>query len=78
LRLEIARFNSRAPAGEFAKAPVTPRRFTDRRGLDQARRSIAWVGDWISKAFERPISVSPLLALHGWFVERRRKLLVTV
>lgn len=51
---------------------------TDQWSLDQADHGAAWLGDWISKTFERPIRVSPLLVLPGWFVERRRKLPVTV
>ena len=51
---------------------------TDRCGLDQARDNAAWLSDWISKTFEKPIKVMPLLALPGWFIDRRCKLPVTV
>jgi hypothetical protein len=51
---------------------------TDCCGLDQARDNAAWLSDWISKTFERPVRVVPLLVLPGWYIERRRKLDVTV
>ena len=51
---------------------------SDRCGLDQARDNAAWLSDWISKTFERAVKVTPLLVLPGWFIERRRKLDVTV
>ena len=50
----------------------------DRCGLDQARDNAAWLSDWISKTFERPIKAAPLLVLPGWFIDRRCKLPVTV
>jgi hypothetical protein len=50
----------------------------DRCGLKQAGDNAAWLSDWISKTFEKPISVAALLVLPGWFVERRRKLHITV
>lgn len=50
----------------------------DRCGLDQARDNAAWLSDWISKTFERPVKAAPLLVLPGWYIERRRKLDVTV
>lgn len=51
---------------------------TDRRALDQALDNAAWLSDWISKTFERPIEAAPLLVLPGWFIDRRCKTLVTV
>lgn len=51
---------------------------SDRCGLDQARDNAAWFSDWISKTFERPVKAAPLLVLPGWYIERRRKLDVTV
>ena len=50
----------------------------DRCGLDQACDNAAWLSDSISKTFEKPIKVVPLLVLPGWFINRRRKLPVTV
>jgi hypothetical protein len=50
----------------------------DRCGLDQAQDNAAWLSDWISKTFEKPIKVAPLLVLPGWFIDRRCKLPVTV
>ena len=31
------------------------------------------VSDWLSKAVGEPVEVQPVLALPGWFVERRGK-----
>jgi hypothetical protein len=50
----------------------------DRCGLDQARDNATWLSDWISKTFEKPIKIAPLLVLPGWFIDRRCKLPVTV
>jgi hypothetical protein len=38
--------------------------------LAQAERQARWLGDWLSKAMARPVSVQPVLALPGWFVQR--------
>lgn len=50
----------------------------DRCGLDQARDNAAWLGDWLSKTSSMPIKVASILALPGWFIDRRCKLPVTV
>ncbi len=50
----------------------------DRCGLDQARDNAAWLSDWLSKTSDTPIKVASILALPGWFIERRCKLPVTV
>lgn len=51
---------------------------TDRCGLNQASDNAAWLSDWISKTFERPIKVAPVLVLPGWFIDRRCKSPVTI
>ncbi len=51
---------------------------TDRCGLDQARDNAAWLSDWLSKTSDAPINVGAILALPGWFIERRCKLPITV
>lgn len=50
----------------------------DHCGLDQAHENAAWLSDWLSKKSDRHIKVAPVLALPGWFIERRCKLAVTV
>jgi hypothetical protein len=40
--------------------------------LFQARRQAKWVSNWLSKAMAEPVLVFPVLALPGWFIERRK------
>lgn len=39
--------------------------------LDQARRQAAWLSKWLSSAVAEQITVHPVLALPGWFIERK-------
>jgi Nuclease-related domain len=50
----------------------------DQRDLAQAQDSAAWLAIWLSKMFGRSVDVAPILALPGWFINRRCKLSVTV
>jgi hypothetical protein len=48
--------------------------FPDRSGakaIDQARRQAKWLADWLARATSEPVHVTPVLALPGWFVERK-------
>ena len=51
---------------------------TDRDDLKQAQEQAAWLSEWLSKMSERPVSVGSILALPGWFVDRRIRSAVTV
>jgi hypothetical protein len=42
----------------------------DAETLEQARRQAKWLSKWISSAVGEQISVKPVVALPGWFVER--------
>ena len=39
--------------------------------LEQATQQASRLSDWLSKAVGEPVEVQPVLALPGWFVERR-------
>lgn len=39
--------------------------------LEQAQRQAAWLARWLGGAIGEPVAVLPVLALPGWFVERK-------
>ena len=41
------------------------------KAIDQARRQAKWLADWLARATGEPVHVVPVLALPGWFVERK-------
>lgn len=45
----------------------------DTETLGQARRQAAWLTRWLTRAVGAPVEVKPVVALPGWFVERRAK-----
>jgi hypothetical protein len=45
----------------------------EREPIEQAKRQAAWLSDWISKAVGEQLPVRPVLALPGWFVDRKSK-----
>lgn len=45
--------------------------WTERRPVDQAESQARSLQQWLSNAVGEPLSVSPVLAVAGWFVERR-------
>jgi hypothetical protein len=44
---------------------------TTEEPLDQAARQAQWLAKWASSAVGEPVSVTPVLVLPGWFVERK-------
>jgi hypothetical protein len=50
----------------------------DQRDLAQAHHDAAWLAEWLSKMSNEPVKVGSILALPGWFIERRSKPIVTV
>lgn len=50
----------------------------DQRDLAQAQENARWLGDWLSKMSEQPVTVASILVLPGWFVDRRAKSAITV
>jgi hypothetical protein len=60
-------------AGPAAALFVLIRRQTNRTSkepLEQAERQAAGLAKWLSSAVGSPVSVLPVVALPGWFVER--------
>ena len=45
--------------------------WTTREPLEQAERQAAWLGKWLSAAIDSPVRALPVVALPGWFVERK-------
>jgi len=43
---------------------------TERGYLDQAKRQATWLSKWLSSAAGDPVTVQPVLALPGWFIQR--------
>lgn len=41
--------------------------------LDQARRQATWLSRWLTSAVGTKVEAKPVLALPGWFVDRRSK-----
>lgn len=39
--------------------------------LQQAQRQARWLGQWLTSATGEPVEVTPVLALPGWFVNRK-------
>lgn len=44
--------------------------WTTTEPLEQAEREASWLAKWLSSAVGSPVSVAPIVALPGWFVER--------
>ncbi len=40
--------------------------------LDQSKRQAVWLAKWLSSAVGEPLSVHPVLALPGWFVDLKK------
>lgn len=45
----------------------------EREPIEQAKRQAAWLSGWLSKAVGEQVLVKPVLALPGWFVDRKSK-----
>lgn len=43
----------------------------EREPLEQAKRQAEWLRRWLRSAVGEPVDVKPVLALPGWFVERK-------
>ncbi|MFZ3040812.1 MAG: hypothetical protein WA108_03305 [Thiobacillus sp.] len=41
--------------------------------LEQARRQAVWLSKWLTSAVGEAVTVRPVLALPGWFVERKSR-----
>lgn len=45
----------------------------EKEPLEQAKRQAVWLSSWLTKAVGEQITAKPVLALPGWFVERKAK-----
>lgn len=45
----------------------------DRKFIEQARRQASWLKIWLSKAIGEDVDVQAVLALPGWYIERKAK-----
>jgi hypothetical protein len=52
--------------GEMLKFPS----WTEKEPLEQARRNAKWLSEWLSNTVGENISVNPVLAIPGWYIER--------
>jgi hypothetical protein len=55
--------------GEVLKFPD----WNETEPLEQARWQAKWLSKWLSSAVGQPVSVKPVLALPGWFVEMTKR-----
>jgi len=46
--------------------------WSEKEPLDQAKRQAVWLSKWLSSAVGEQISVQPVLALPGWFIDRQK------
>lgn len=47
--------------------------WTETEPLAQARRNAAWLAKWLSSAVGETVQVQPVLAIAGWFIERKSR-----
>jgi hypothetical protein len=45
----------------------------EREPIEQAKRQAVWLSGWLTKAVGEQVFVRPVLALPGWFVDRKSK-----
>ena len=71
-----ARSKSRAKGGADAYKVIYDGKtmrfpdYEDRAALEQSMRQAKWLRRWLSSAVGDPVTVHPIVALPGWFVER--------
>ncbi|MDD5759216.1 MAG: nuclease-related domain-containing protein [Desulfobulbaceae bacterium] len=45
----------------------------EQKPIEQAKRQATWLSNWLTSAVGEKIPVTPVLALAGWFIERKQK-----
>ena len=45
----------------------------EKEPIEQAKRQAMWLSQWLSKVVGEQVAVKPVLALPGWFVDRKSK-----
>jgi hypothetical protein len=43
----------------------------EREPIEQARRNARWLEKWLTSAVGEPVAVKPVLAIPGWYIERK-------
>ena len=46
--------------------------WSEKEPLDQAKRQATWLSQWLSSAVGESVSVKPVLALPGWYIDRKK------
>lgn len=46
--------------------------WSEKEPLEQAKRQASWLSHWLSSAVGESVSVKPVLALPGWFINRKK------
>jgi len=46
--------------------------WSEKEPLDQAKRQARWLSQWLSSAVGETVSVKPVLALPGWYIDRKK------
>ena len=46
--------------------------WSEKDPLDQAKRQAVWLSKWLTSAVGEQVSVQPVLALPGWFIDRKK------
>src|SRR6185369_10743752 len=47
--------------------------WSEKEPIEQAKRQAAWLSSWLTKAVGQQVSVTPALALPGWYVDRKAR-----
>ena len=47
--------------------------WTETQPLEQARRNAGWLGKWLSSAIGGSVRAQPVLALPGWYIDRKSR-----
>ncbi len=54
--------------GEYLQFPT----WREQEPLEQTKRQASWLSQWLSRAVGDQVAVRPVLALPGWFVDRKK------
>lgn len=55
--------------GQLLQFPI----WREKEPLEQSKRQAVWLSDWLSRAVGEKVVVKPVLALPGWFIDRKSK-----
>ncbi len=52
--------------------------FSDAKPIEQAARNAKWLSQWLSAAIGEKVNATPVVALPGWYIERKTRAAVRV